>query len=65
MLGKIIGVVLGLLLLFIGIFRPAFLWNFDVIANLRGSLGDLPSRILFIVAGAATLVSTLLLRKKD
>jgi hypothetical protein len=59
-LGAVIGIVIGALLLVVAIAKPAFLWNFDAIAHLRGSFGDTVARILFGVAGVIVLGGGLL-----
>jgi predicted permease len=60
----IIGVLFGAALILLGIFRPSFAWNHEVVTSVRYTVGDTIMSIILVVAGIATTFTTFFAKKR-
>lgn len=59
-IGGLIGVLIGVLLIVVGVAKPAPLWNLDFIRGIRSSVGEIVAMIFCIGAGVALIGTSLL-----
>jgi hypothetical protein len=59
-ISAIIGILFGVALIVIAVTKPAFAWDFELVRQLRGSVGEVLAMVFCIVGGVAIIGSSLL-----